>query len=153
MKSSTPGSTLADRLLLLEQRCGSQRAVGRLLNVTDMTVKNWKGGATALDSKLRAAAKHSGISLQWLRDGTGDTAAELAKARPVSVEEEEGERLAEKAPSLKESVQFIAEHGDADDVAMVEQMLSAALQRIRKRKDRGGTGKVRGSVHYRRGAE
>jgi hypothetical protein len=140
MKSRT---TLADRMQLLEERCGSQRAVGRLLGVTDMTIANWKGGGTALDSKLMEAARKSGISFEWLRDGTGNLEVELGKARPVSVAEEQNDRLVEKVPSLRESVEFIAKHGDPDDVAMVEQMLGAALQRIRARNARRGNATAR----------
>lgn len=137
---------LAERIALLKQRCGSWRAVGRLLGASDISVKRWAQGFTPLDSTLREAARHSGLSYGWLRDGTGDQDRELAKARPVSVEEGLAHRIAEDEPGMTKAVEYIARHGEPGDVAMVEEILKAALKRICERQAESEP--PRGRVQY-----
>lgn len=126
-------SGLPDRLILLERECGSQRALGRFLGVPDVTIKRWKAGVTPLATKLRGAARHSGLSEEWLFNGEGDDATELAKCRAVSVEEAQTARIAEENLPIADSVRFIMERGDPSDVQMLEEILSAAKRRIAQR--------------------
>lgn len=139
------GMTLADRMLLLEQHCGSQRAVGRLLGISDMTIKNWKGDGRALDSKLLKAARKSGLSFEWLRDGIGSTKAELAKidaalaAFPAIAEDGDD--------WLLKAIQLIQREGDAFDRKSLADAIEVILTRIERRR------KPAASARYAGGSE
>lgn len=129
------GTTLPERLAMLRERCGgSRRALSRLLGISDMTIKYWEAGATPLPSKLRKASQRSGIAIGWLEKGEGNTEKELAKCREVTVDEAEIGRIAEAAPTIHDAISFITQHGDQEDVQMLEELLNATQTRIRKRK-------------------
>ena len=80
-------TSLATRLKTLIGAAHSQKEVARLAGVSDGTLINWLRGLGVRASKLRQVARNLGVSLEWLRDGVGDAAAELAafheKLHPV----------------------------------------------------------------------
>ncbi len=107
-----------------------------------MTLRSWAAGGPALESKLRAVAQRTGISLPWLRDGRGDTAGEIAKYRPISIDDFESARIAEDAPAeLRDSLEYVLKHGseaDRDVLRSVAATLAGKLAQARKVSRGGG---------------
>jgi len=68
---------IAARIDLLVEKFGGQKPLARLLGVSDAAIIAWRGGAEPLDRTLHEIAARTGIPLQWLRDGAGDTADAL----------------------------------------------------------------------------
>ena len=58
---------------------GSQRKLAALIGKSDANVINWLKGATPFESTLRQISKQTGVSLEWLRDGTGDPWEEMER--------------------------------------------------------------------------
>jgi phage repressor protein C with HTH and peptisase S24 domain len=71
--------SIQTRLEALIRAAGSQKALARVGKVSDGTLINWLRRLGLRESKLREAAKNLGVSFLWLRDGAGDSEAELAK--------------------------------------------------------------------------
>lgn len=72
----------------MAEKTGSQRALARLVGVTDTAVIGWIGGAEPYESTLKKIAERTGISLAWLRDGVGDAETQLAMlSAPPRVQE------------------------------------------------------------------
>lgn len=68
----------ADRARLLAQTAGSQRKLAALVGVSPGTVTGWIGEARPYTSTLAEIAEKTGVSLDWLAHGDGNTEAELA---------------------------------------------------------------------------
>lgn len=91
------------RIEMLVQSAGGKKPLARRLGVTDSAINSWLAGSKPFNSKLREACDHSGIAIEWLRDGRGPAEVELAKvsARPPPQRYEgEESRLREDSPQF-----------------------------------------------------
>jgi SOS-response transcriptional repressor LexA len=69
----------AARVKRMVEAAGSRRALARRLGVSDTGIMSWLGESVPFESTLRKVSATSGISFDWLRDGSGDDDFELAK--------------------------------------------------------------------------
>jgi len=72
-------TALASRIALLVEKAGGQRALSRVLGVADGTVIGWLGDAKPYERTLAQIAERTGVSVAWLRDGTGDEGEEIGR--------------------------------------------------------------------------
>jgi transcriptional regulator with XRE-family HTH domain len=73
-------SGFAQRVLRLVEVCESRRAFARLIGQkSDRTVMLWEEGSVPFHDTLERIAERTGVTLEWLRDGTGDERKELQK--------------------------------------------------------------------------
>lgn len=141
------GSAVADRLKLLLEGCGgSIRALSRWSTISDPGLARWMKGATPLSSKLKQFSKATGVSLRWLEKGEGDAATEIAKCPKDGITTDEEVRIQETANTLGNAVDFITQHGTAEERAMLESLIESTRRRI---EDRGrGAGTLSRGVKY-----
>jgi len=66
-------TTLAERIQILVEKAGGQRALARLLDVAPGTVTGWIGGSEPYQRTIEQIAERTGVAIEWLRDGKGAT--------------------------------------------------------------------------------
>lgn len=71
----------ANRIKKMIEVAGSQRALGRLLDVSSPTIMGWLAGAMPYDSTFQKIAERTGVSVDWLRFGDGDEDHEMVNLR------------------------------------------------------------------------
>jgi len=69
------------RIRRLIEVAGSQRALGRLLDVSSPTIMGWLAGSMPYDSTFQKMSEKTGVSVDWLRFGDGDEEPEMANFR------------------------------------------------------------------------
>ena len=94
MSESTPFSR---RLSLLVESAGSQNKLARISGVASATIGNWLNSEIRLETVLRRFAMNTGVDLDWLKEGVGDDAAQVAKLRVrlAAMENAENNRVSE----------------------------------------------------------
>ena len=60
---------------------GSQRALGRLLDVSSPTIIGWLAGSMPYDSTFQKMSDKTGVNVEWLRFGDGDEEHEMVNFR------------------------------------------------------------------------
>ncbi len=74
-----PSQSFTRRVEALIKRARGVKPLARRLGVSDTAIHSWLDGTKPFDSTFQTVCDKSGISIEWLRDGTGDEEAELAK--------------------------------------------------------------------------
>src|ERR1700722_16461741 len=69
------------RIKRLIEVAGSQRALGRLLDVSSPTIMGWLAGSMPYDSTFQKMSEKTGVSVDWLRFGDGDEDREMVNFR------------------------------------------------------------------------
>lgn len=130
----------------MRKHLGSVREVGRRVGFSAATVLGWIRGATPYDSTILKIANRTGISIDWLRNHTGDTGAELAKLNGARVT---APRTGEDGSGdwANSAVRHIIAHGDDAD----QRSLYDALELIQRRID--SRSRSRRVVKYEPGSE
>lgn len=67
---------------MLIDAAGGRKPLARRFGVTDSAIKSWLRGSRPVEGKLLTATKKSGVSLDWLKYGRGDTDDEISKVSP-----------------------------------------------------------------------
>lgn len=134
-----PPTPFGKRIKAMRDRVGSDRKLALIIGVSPSTVGNWLEGMTPGGKRMREIATRCGVSLEWIRDGKGNEAAELAGLDHAP------------APNardwLNQAVQLIEKHGDDFD----RRSLADAIEVIQTRIERRRT--PRKGVRYEQGSE
>jgi hypothetical protein len=108
--------------------------MSRWSGLSDVSLKRWiEDGFTPLRSKIVELCENTGVSLQWLLHGHGNAKTELAKVKQ-GPSGGKASTVQEALTTIPEVVKYITDHGDDEDVKMVEDFLTAAQRRILERK-------------------
>ena len=76
----------AERVKSMVDRVGSQRELARRIGVSGPTIIGWLGGSTPYESTFRKISEKLGVSLDWIREGRGDSTAELARMEAATAD-------------------------------------------------------------------
>ena len=76
-----PDEAFKGRVQRMMDAVGGKKPLARLLGVTDSAVNSWTKGSKPFASTMREMCEHSGVSLEWFRDGIGDEEEEIAALR------------------------------------------------------------------------
>ena len=135
---------LPERVQSLVDALRSQRALARLVDVSDGTVIGWLEGAQPYPRTLKKIAERTGVTLGWLRDGKGDMSAQLDHLRKHRPDGGSGSTVAEDDLAREEAgsiihaaIADIVRHGSPDDRRLLEDTLLLHRRRVLDRKREG----------------